>query len=229
MPRMRAACRTRHPGARRAALVLLILIAAWHGVGLASPSYLWTFENVAPGRIPDGFEVITATADGGWEVVQDGGNRALARSSHRPDGAPGLILGPAGRAGDLAVSVRVKGVGGDRAGGVVWRYTPDGDYYLARLNLSQQRLSLYKVVRGNRSRIAGLEDLELDAAAWHTIKVEQRDDVIRVWLNGVPALQTRDRAIQVSGRVGLWTPPSSSAWFDDLKAWPLEPHPPLEP
>lgn len=186
----------------------------------------WTFDEAPAGSAPAGFEpgvhVPSPKPDGRWEILDDARNHILAQLSDAVGGHRVLVARGAAFE-DVAVSVRFKGVGGDRAAGLVWRYTPDGDHYLARLNLSQQRLAVYKVVRATRSRIATLDGLELDPSRWHTLKVEQRGDAIRVWLNGIPVADTRDRTIQAAGRVGVWTSPNSTAWFDDLKATPLRP------
>ena len=65
-------------------------------------------------------------------------------------------------AGDVSVSARVRLAGGQRSGGIVWRVQDAENYYLARLDLDRQDIGLYRVAGGNRTRIEGEDDLELD-------------------------------------------------------------------
>lgn len=209
-----------------AGVLLLLVVGAPLTARHQADGRLWTFDDATPGALPADFESTSGGTpqrpDGRWQIVQDGRNQVLAQTlegtgSHR------IAVERTATFGDVSVSVRFKGLQGDRAAGVVWRYSPQGDHYLARLNLAQQRASLYKVVRGTRSRIGGLEGLELDPTAWHVIKVEHRGDLIRFWINGIPVAETRDKTVTASGRVGVWTSPNSTAWFDELRAKPLLP------
>lgn len=214
--------------ARAIGLLLAALAVPWLPVRGAAPAtaveQAWTFDHVPAGTTPPNFEMVGSPQrpDGRWVVVQDGRNRVLAQLEEQT-GAHRLLVERTATFADVAVSVRYRGLSGDRAAGVVWRYGEGGDHYLARLNLAQQRASLYKVVRGTRSRIAGLDHLELDREAWHTVKVEHRGDLIRMWINGIPVAETRDRTVLAAGRIGVWTSSNSTAWFDDLHARPLTP------
>ena len=58
-----------------------------------------------------------------------------------------------------------------------------------------QELALYRVVRGNRIRLDEEDELELDVSAWHSIRVVQDDDDIRVSLGGIGVIRARDRAL----------------------------------
>lgn len=206
------------------AMLVSLPLAGFQNPTRSAPDRTWTFDDAAPGALPPDFESSSGGTgqkpDGRWLVLQNGRNRVLAQTlesvgSHR------LAIERTAQYDDVAVSVRFKGTAGDRAAGVVWRYTTAGDHYLARLNLAQQRASLYKVIRGTRSRIGGLDGLELDPAEWHVVKVEHRGEVIRMWLNGIPVAETRDRTLMAAGQVGVWTSPNSAAWFDDLHAQTL--------
>jgi hypothetical protein len=196
------------------------LAALWAAAALADPQRVtWTFDEAPAGRAPVGFELVSTgeAGEGRWEVWRDGRNLLLAQLAHaaRARGARMAIARePSLR--DVSLSVRFRGVDGERAAGIVWRYADQGHYYLARVNLSEQEVDLYKVVGGNRSRLGGEDDLELDPAAWHTLKVEHRGEHIRVWLDGIPVDRARDRTLDAAGRVGVWTTAESAAWFDDL-------------
>ena len=87
--------------------------------------------------------------------------------------------------------------------GIAWRVQDANNYYLARLDVDggEQDIALYRIVNGNRVRVDGEDDLELDRAAWHTIKVVQEDDTIRVYLGGIRVLRARDRTFAKPGGV----------------------------
>jgi hypothetical protein len=53
--------------------------------------------------------------------------------------------------------------------------------------------------------------------------VEHRARRIRVWINGVPAADARDRTLEESGKAGLWASGDASVQFDDVFATVLEP------
>ena len=107
--------------------------------------------------------------------------------------------------------------GGQRSGGIVWRVQDAENYYLARLDLDRQDIGLYRVVGGNRTRIEGEDDLELDTAAWHTLRVVQEDENIRVYIGGIRVLRARDRTFATAGSAGLWCTGDAIAHFDDLR------------
>ena len=103
---------------------------------------------------------------------------------------------------NVSVSARVRFAGGQRSGGIVWRVQDAENYYLARLDLDRQDIGLYRVAGGNRTRIEGEDDLELDTAAWHTLRVVQEEENIRVYLGGIRVLRARDRTFGQAGRHG---------------------------
>jgi hypothetical protein len=178
------------------------------------------FEQDAPGVPPPGFSFAAArqATPGRWMVGIDAHNRFLA---HAPDaGAAGglslaLLDGPA--PARLRASVRVKLAGGERAGGLVWRYEDDENFYVAALDLGRQEIALYRVVRGNRIKLEEEDDLELDHEAWHTVRVVHEGDRIRVALGGIGVMRVRDRALTEGGRVGVWSGGAAASAFDDLR------------
>jgi hypothetical protein len=147
-------------------------------------------------------------------------DNALLAHLGDPSGGSGFALavldGP--HYGDVTVTARLKLVGGDRAGGVVWRFQDSRNYYMARVDLRKQEIGLFRVVDGNRIRIERDDDLELDPNAWHALKIVQEDEKVKVYLNGIRVLQARDRTFPSAGGVGLWSAEASVVYFDDLRA-----------
>jgi hypothetical protein len=120
----------------------------------------------------------------------------------------------------MRVSVRLKLTEGERLGGLVWRYQDAENFYLAALDLRVQELALYRVVRGNRIRLDEEDELELDDSAWHSLRVAQDDDDIRVSLGVIGVLRARDRTFAERGRAGVWSGGGATLWFDDLRVEP---------
>lgn len=211
------------PTRRRLALILAMagLLGA-AGLLRASPDQVWTFDDEPAGQAPRGFVFGSSREETGgrWQIVRDGPQQRLA---HTPDGSERgfrMALVEGGRYRDLELSIRVKPLEGERSAGIVWRYQDDENYYLARLNLDGDEVEMFRVINGNRTRLDGEDDLEIDEAAWHTLKIEHHGDRIRLRLDGIPIDRTEDDAIRREGRIGLWVTADSSAWFDDLRLEP---------
>jgi hypothetical protein len=134
--------------------------------------------------------------------------------------AAAVLEAPALR--DVGLSVKLRFGSGQRAGGLVWRYSDPGNYYFVELNLDDHAIRLYRMVNGNRVRLEDEDDLELDPAAWHSLKVIQRERSIRVYLSGIRVFEERDRTLQAPGTVGVWCRGNSVAQFDDLRVERVE-------
>jgi hypothetical protein len=181
---------------------------------------VWTFEDLPAGRPPAGFLFASSPTDrsGQWSVVRDGTNSVVGQLRQGQSGVQlAVVEGPS--LGDLVLSVRLRLLEGARSAGVVWRYRDADNYYLARLDLREQDVRIYRVVAGQRTRLEEEDGLELQADSWNMLKVEHRGTRMRLLINGVPVADARDRTGQEAGAVGLWTS-DSTAWFDDLSVQP---------
>ena len=183
------------------------------------------FENEAAGQAPAGF-VFAETRDAApkrWSIQRDGAMQVLVHAGNLAVGrgfATAVLETPALR--DVELSVRVRFGGGERTGGLVWRYLDAGNYYFVELNLGEHAIRLYRMVNGNRVRLEDEDDLELDPTAWHSLKVIQRDRSVRVYLSGIRVFEERDRTLAAAGTVGVWCGGNSVAQFDDLRLEPVE-------
>src|SRR5689334_2551214 len=120
----------------------------------------WSFESDAVDQAPAGFEFGTTarTPPGHWIVRMDGGNKVLAQiDTDKTDRRFALALVKDSSFKDLKLSVRAKPVSGevDQAAGLVWRCKDADNYYLARSNVLERNVRLYRVVNGNRTQFAG--------------------------------------------------------------------------
>lgn len=212
------------PGAMRTALRLAVACLVFgvmtSGSAIAQRA-AWSFDDLPAGRPPPGFVFAASPKEqtGQWVVLRDGANGVLGQLRQGRSGAQ-LAVVEGTSFTDLVLSVRLRLVEGARSAGVVWRYRDADNYYLASLDLRGQDVRIYRVVAGNRTRLDDEDDLELDAGAWHLLKIEHRGMRMRVWIDGVPVTGARDRTLDESGAIGLWTTGDSVVWFDDLSVGP---------
>jgi hypothetical protein len=183
-----------------------------------------TFDAEAVGRPPAGFtfHVARDRTTPRWLIEREQTNGFLAHRGDAGHAGFALALLVASAPPDLSLSARLRLSGGQRSGGIVWGVQDADNYYLARLDLDRQDLALYRVTAGNRTRIEGEDDLELDPTAWHTLRVVQQEESIRVYLGGIRVLRARDRTFNKGGRVGLWCAGDAVAHFDDLRVGTVE-------
>lgn len=206
----------------------LLLIGAAIAFGLAGVNaqvVVRTFDEDAIGSPPPNltFAVARQQTAGKWLVRAEGPNHYLTHlADSAATGGFSLAVLDVPHPAQMRASVRLKLLDGERVGGLVWRYQDAENFYLAALDLRVQELALYRVVRGNRIRLDDEDELELDGSAWHSVRVVQDDDDIRVSLGGIGVIRARDRTFADAGRVGVWSGGGATAWFDDLRIEPEE-------
>jgi hypothetical protein len=193
---------------------------------LAVPA-TWTFEKDEAGKPPAGFELVTTakTPAGKWEVRQDGDAKVLAQlDAGDLSSRFAMAIAREGSYKDLRLSVRGKPVSGkkDQAVGLVWRYKDPDNYYVARSNVLEQNVNVYRVVNGKRKEISGKDYVDLKTGAWHTLKVEQKGAAIAVFLGDQKILELEDKTFPDAGKVGVWIKADSVTYFDDLSVEELK-------
>ena len=205
---------------------LLIVIAAALALrGASAQVAVRTFDEDPINSPPLGLTFAAARQQtaGRWLVRAEGPNHYLTHLAD-PAAAGGFSLAvlDTPHPAQMRASVRLKLMEGERVGGLVWRYQDAENFYLAALDLRVQELALYRVVRGNRIQLDEEDELELDVSAWHSIRVVQDDDDIRVSLGGIGVIRARDRTVADEGRAGVWSGGGATTWFDDLRVEPDE-------
>ena len=199
--------RTRSVNRTRASLLIVASIA-FGLAGVNAQVVVRTFDEDAIGSQPPHltFAVARQQTAGKWLVRAEGTNHYL---THLADSAAAggfsLAVLDTPHPAQMRASVRLKLLDGERVGGLVWRYQDAENFYLAALDLRVQELALYRVVRGNRIRLDDEDELELDGSAWHSVRVVQDNDDIRVSLGGISVIRARDRTFAEAGRVGVWS------------------------
>jgi hypothetical protein len=188
-----------------------------------------TFDNGPLGKTPPEWTV-AMTHHGRpprWEIVKDLSAATqpyvFAQTSDDPtrDRFPLAIFNEiAFRDGE--VSVRLKPVSGHevQAGGIVWRYRDENNYYLARANALETNVQVFKVENGHRTPLMEGVHHEIPTNAWSILKVTTRGNRFQVFMDHRRILQGWDNTFLTPGKVGLWTVADSVTYFDDFRINP---------
>ena len=187
------------------------------------------FSDDTVGQAPRGFEfghTAQAGAPGKWIVEAEGGNKYLAQVDADNTRArfPVAVVSDISAA-DVDLSVRFRPISGrvDQAGGLVWRYRDQDNYYLVRANALENNVVLYKVENGRRTdlpvkgegRTYG-KKTDVPARQWSTLRVVANGRLFEVYFNGAKLYDVEDATFTQPGKVGVWTKADSVTQFDDL-------------
>ena len=195
----------------------------------AAPVRVITFDNAQLGRTPPDWTV--AMTNHGrpprWEIVKDMSAATqpyvFAQTSSDPlrDRCPLAVFNDI-TFRDGEVSVRLKPVSGRevQAGGLVWRYRDENNYYLARANALEKNVQVFKVENGVRKPIMAGVHHEIPSNAWSILKVSARGNRFQVYMDHRRILQAWDNTFTTAGGVGLWTVGDSVTYFDDFRVTP---------
>lgn len=182
------------------------------------------FDSGEAGKLPPEFS--TALTGGGgpisWVVGEDStapnGKRVLVQeSSDDTSYRFPMCIYEKTVARDVAVEVNFKAISGkvDQAGGIVLRYTPE-NYYIARANVLEDNVVLFKTVRGKRSKIEEVA-VKVAPGQWHALRFEAKGRRLTIMFDGKVVIETTDSTFTNPGKAGLWTKADSVSAFSDLK------------
>jgi Galactocerebrosidase, C-terminal lectin domain len=123
---------------------------------------------------------------------------------------------------DVDVSIRFKPVGGkvDQAGGIAVRLTTNDDYYVVRANALENNIRFYRVVKGRREQIKGI-NTKITSNQWHTLGLRAEGEHFTVSFDGKELFSADDETFAIEGKVALWTKADSVTYFDTLAIRPL--------
>lgn len=190
---------------------------------------VWDFDHMPTGRLPQGWKAAETNGKGRpgkWEVKR-GYNPpstpnalALIRTANVGE-TYNLVLAGSARYQDLDLEVKVRALSGgeDRGGGLIWRVSDSGNYYLACWDPLKDKLCLYSVKAARRTQIASV-NVTADSRTWHTIKVTHLGNKIGIAFDGKALLSQEDTTFPSPGMIGLWTKADACTAFDDFKVQP---------
>lgn len=190
----------------------------------ATPGRQWNFDNAAPGSLPGSFIVGTlfdGRPAGEWKILitdrAQSASQVLAQVLPKgTDQAHKLLLVEGTESSNVDVTVSYLAVAGkaDLGGGLVWHAADDRNYYLLRASLVEQKIRLYRVVKGVQQVVKQI-DHPLSAAGWHRLRIMQRGCEIKAQYDEALLFRVCDNTFSV-GRIGLWTKADAVTYFDDL-------------
>lgn len=213
--------------------IVLLLFAALIVTGVFATSGTDAFSQSAATVIaiakmevskpPAGFK-FGRTGQGGpsqWTVVDDPTSftgRVIEQSSaDRTDYRfPFAIFEPI-TAKNIEVSITFKPVAGrvDQAGGIAVRVVDADNYYVVRANALEDNVRFYRVVKGRREQIDGV-NTKVASNTWHALALKAQDDRFTIGFNGKTILTTSDKTFSAAGKVALWTKSDSVTRFDQI-------------
>ena len=176
----------------------------------------WNFDTDIPGTIAKGF----TNEVGEWKVVADPSApsqpNVLAQLAENSGSTFNVTLLGDTNYKDLEISVRMKAVAGkeDQGGGLVWRAKDAKNYYVGRYNPLEDNYRLYKVEKGRRSQLKGVDIKHTEG--WHTLRASMKGNLIQCYYDGQKYLEAKDNTFSGAGKIGLWTKADAQAHFDDL-------------
>jgi hypothetical protein len=175
------------------------------------------------GKPPAGFK-FGRTGQGGpsqWTVLDDPTSftgRVIEQSStDRTDYRFPLAIFESIVAKNVEISVSFKPVAGrvDQAGGIAVRVVDADNYYVVRANALENNVRFYRVVKGRREQIGGV-DSKIAGNTWHTLGLKAQDDRFTIEFGGKTLFTTSDRTHAGAGKVALWTKSDSVTRFDQI-------------
>ena len=168
---------------------------AGHGNARGNDGSVWKVE--ADGRAPSPPNVLLQSGSSGYAYCLKNG------------------ASPA----DGTIEVRFKPIFGEnaQAGGIVFRFKDQDNYYAARANANESNLNLYYFDKGKRMSAKEVNTPTIALNEWHALKVEFKGKKIVVTLDGKTLIDVEDDHITGAGGIGVWTRHDSKTAFDDFK------------
>ena len=213
---------------RAALLVLGLALAAEAGSALGEENKPMIVDFAALTSLEPDFTT-WRTGEGGaaeWTIVDDSSaerGRAIAQvSKDKTDYRFPLAIYQPFTGKDLEASVRFKAVAGtvDQAGGIAIRLQTPDDYYVVRANALEDNVRFYRVVKGKREQLAGV-NVKVAGNTWHTLALRAEGDRFSISYDGKPLFAAQDATFPNAGKVALWTKADSITHFDTLTIRPL--------
>ncbi len=166
-------------------------------------------------------------SSGEWTVVTDDtsfAGRAIEQSSKdQTDYRFPLAIFEPVVAKNIDVSVKFKPVAGriDQAGGIAIRILDADNYYVVRANALEDNVRFYRVVRGRREQIGGM-DTKVASDEWHALGLKANGEKFTIEFDGKTLFSISDKTFTGAGKIGLWTKSDSITRFDQIAVDVLE-------
>jgi Galactocerebrosidase, C-terminal lectin domain len=175
------------------------------------------------GSAPAGFK-FARTGQGGpgqWTVVNDDTSyegRAIEQSStDRTDYRFPLAIFDPVVTKNVDISLKFKPVAGrvDQAGGIAVRVADADNYYVVRANALEDNVRFYRVVKGRREQLDGV-NTKVASNQWHSLGLKAQGDRFTIEFDGKTLFTTTDKTFAEAGKIALWTKSDSVTRFDQI-------------
>lgn len=160
-------------------------------------------------------------SEGQWTVVSDptsfSGRVIEQTSTDRTDYRFPLATFNSVVAKNVIVSVSFKSVAGrvDQAGGIAIRVLDADNYYVVRANALEDNVRFYRVVKGRREQIDGV-NTKVAGNVWHTLELKADGERFTIKFDGKTLFTTSDKTFPGAGKIALWTKADSITRFDQI-------------
>lgn len=121
------------------------------------------------------------------------------------------------------IEVSFKAISGeeDQAAGIAFNIRSKDDYLMIRANALENNLILFKMEKGTRSSLHGINHVPTATNQWHTLKVALHGSKIEGYLDGKKYLEYTYKD-NIGGEIGLWSKADSYVFFDKFTIIPAE-------
>lgn len=203
--------------------VTTVLLTSAHESLSQSAAVVVAIANMEIGADPTDFK-FARTGQGGpgkWTVISDEtafAGRAIEQSSaDRTDYRFPLAIFDPIVAKNVDVSLKFKPVDGrvDQAGGIAVRVADADNYYVVRANALEDNVRFYRVVRGRREQIDGV-NVKVAGNQWHSLGVKAQGERFTIEFDGKTLFTTTDKTFMGAGKIALWTKSDSVTRFDQI-------------
>jgi hypothetical protein len=128
-----------------------------------------------------------------------------------------LAIWQGASAKNVEVTLRFKPVSGkvDQAGGIAVRLSSPDNYYVVRANALEDNVRFYRVVKGRREQLAGV-DTKVASGQWHALGLRVEGDRFTISFNGKQLFTATDATLADAGKIALWTKADSITHFDSI-------------
>ena len=203
--------------------VATVFVTSAHESLSQSAAVAVAIANMEIGAVPSDFK-FARTGQGGpgkWVVVSDetafAGKAIEQSSTERTDYRFPLAIFEPVVSRNVEASIRFKPVAGrvDQAGGIAVRLLDEDNYYVVRANALEDNVRFYRVVKGRREQIDGV-NVKVAGNEWHSLGLKVDGEWFTIEFDGKTLFTTTDKTFAGAGKIALWTKADSVTRFDQI-------------
>ncbi|MCM3698668.1 family 16 glycoside hydrolase [Paenibacillus macerans] len=174
-------------------------------------------SNAKPPLFSDNFEdgntAGWTSVTGGWNVPADGTNKVLSSGGQTTTSL--ITANSGGLWTDYTYEARMKMPITDANAGMVFRVKDANNYYMYRINSSNQKLELYKSVNGKLTAVTSTP-FTAKEKQWYTVKAVIQGNTIACYVDGELKMEWTNPVTELTaGGIGFRTT-SAGVHFDDV-------------